>query len=591
VEPVDRFALNFGEMDHGRNAAMAHRGAHCHCAADGLALFYGLSKGVLMNTVTIHISSDRFEIQATEYQTTYLSGVLLGTDGAISTADLASRLREARNMASFQQAFQDANGFYAAIHNGTGYAFATVDRVRSIPLFYALKNGNVYLSDDAEWLRRKIGATEIDVTARDEFQRAGYVTGSDTLFSQMKQLQAGESLLVMEGEAGLKIELHRYYTFTHTEPPIFDEASLKEKFAASARASIDRLVQYAGGRQIVVPLSGGYDSRFIASLLKERGYPNVLTFTYGVPGNKESEYSKRVAEALGFKWLFVEYSDAAWSTAWQSEDRWQYQLRASAWTSVPHMQDWLAVRILRERELVQHDCIFVPGHTGDFISGGHIPKDAFSISKASSDDLFNAITEKHYRQAPESRDTPTRENMKFRVLKGVSRKNIYTNIEYADLFEKWEWQERQAKLIINSVRVYECYGYSWWLPLWDLDFMRFWQEAPLLMRKERRWYISCVDASYVENTIDGRSGVLGNAGNRSFWVRVIQSPYFQSGLARACVRVAKKFLIHKVGQTHLLWRSRYPGEEIGKLISSGYSAVGINAYDVLKSMAIKLLDR
>ena len=51
--------------------------------------------------------------------------------------------------------------------------------------------------------------------------------------------------------------------------------------------------------------------------------------------------------------------------------------------------------------------------------------------------------------------------------------------ELADAFEAWEWQERQAKFIVNSVRVYDFWGHDWWMPLWDAGFMRFWQGVPL----------------------------------------------------------------------------------------------------------------
>jgi asparagine synthase (glutamine-hydrolysing) len=310
-----------------------------------------------------------------------------------------------------------------------------------------------------------------------------------------------------------------------------------------------------------------------------------------VPGNKESEYSKRVAEALGFKWVFVEYSDAAWTTAWQSEDRWQYQLRASAWTSVPHMQDWLAVRILKERELVDNQCIFVPGHTGDFISGGHIPLDAFSKNRLSNVDLVSAINYKHYRLAPRAIDTPSAELCTLRILSRANVGEIQSDIEYSDAFEKWEWQERQAKFIVNSIRVYEFYGYSWWLPFWDLEFMRLWQNVPLALRRERWWYKLQVDTIYINNSsdVDGKS--LGNADDysvRAKIAKITRLPYFRNPLAKSVMNFVRGLFTKSVGPTHLSWKARYPSKDVVALIAAGYSSLGINAHDVLASMVREL---
>ena len=36
------------------------------------------------------------------------------------------------------------------------------------------------------------------------------------------------------------------------------------------------------------------------------------------------------------------------------------------------------------------------------------------------------------------------------------------------------WTERQSKFIGNSVRTYEFFGYDWWMPFWDREFVDYW---------------------------------------------------------------------------------------------------------------------
>ncbi len=54
-------------------------------------------------------------------------------------------------------------------------------------------------------------------------------------------------------------------------------------------------------------LSGGLDSRTVAANAKKRlGANDVICVSYGRKGCREAEISKRVAEALGYEWIFIE---------------------------------------------------------------------------------------------------------------------------------------------------------------------------------------------------------------------------------------------------------------------------------------------
>ena len=54
------------------------------------------------------------------------------------------------------------------------------------------------------------------------------------------------------------------------------------------------------GKQIVLPLSGGFDSRFILGGLLKHISPNeIVAFTYGVPGSYNFEISKKIAQHTG----------------------------------------------------------------------------------------------------------------------------------------------------------------------------------------------------------------------------------------------------------------------------------------------------
>jgi asparagine synthase (glutamine-hydrolysing) len=481
------------------------------------------------------------------------------------------------------------NGFFALIWHAEEQAVAAVDRVRSIPLFYGKNSDAVFISDDAEWIRQQVGDEDMDRIARDEFQLTGYVTGRDTLYPNVKQLQAGELLIVdATGAAPVCIITYRYYRFLHVEPLAHDERVLTQGLEHSATAGIRRLIDYADGRQIVIPLSGGYDSRLIATLLRKLGHKKILTFSYGIKGNKESAYSRHVAEALGLPWHFVEYSAENWRSAWNTEQRAQYQRWATGWAGIAHIQDWVAVRALHSDGIVDWDCIFVPGHSGDFVAGSHIPDEAFQDAPVSIDMLVEKILRTHYvRSTSKSGPRAKFGVWKKRVIDRAEVRKIVSQSELASAFEKWDWQERQAKFVVNAVRVYEFFGYDWWLPLWDGEFMEFWQGVPLALREKRHWYLAYVKRAYasqidvdVENALS-----LRNASDIGFLSRSVRSivgifpPGVKDYLKTLQHRVAPKRITNAYGLAHL------PLSEINRLQREGYRGDDMLVHEFLRMVS------
>ena len=540
-----------------------------------------------MHWCEIHLKDSRWAKSEDDTTQLRVKGPVYWDDAPCTSEGLSDHLSRAQKNSDLAVSLNRLNGFYAWVEQTPGRIRAAVDHIRSRPLFYANYDGRFFLSDDAEWVRQQVGVREMDLVAREEFQLAGYVTGAETLFPNVKQLQAGEFLVAKKQGDGMTLGTHRYYRFLHSEPKRVDEPELRGRLDKVAVTSIQRLIDYANGRQIVVPLSGGYDSRLIVTLLKRLGCSNILTFTYGVPGNKDSTYSKRVADALGLRWHFVEYSEALWRQAWQTPARWEYQKWASGGSSIAMVHDWLAVRIMTEQRVLDSDCVFVPGHTGDFISGGHIPKNTFQRSRFNLEDATGAVFSKHYGLAPRRFLEISKENWSERILHRMERDSIEFAPDYADVCEKWEWQERQAKFICNSVRVYEFFGYDWWMPLWDTDFVGFWAGAPLALRKDRQWYKEYVGDQFESLAGDQFSKRLLNASDPtglSAWLK--NSPFGTLLKNVQLLRIiAKKFLaMRKRYKDPQARYGRFPSDQSAALSRKGFSLVGQVAYFFIEEL-------
>ncbi len=422
--------------------------------------------------------------------TTWARGHAHLDDRFLAAAALAEILDACPTEEKWQQTVSRLNGCFAAVSRRGGAVLAAVDRVRSIPLFYGTKEGLRRISDSACAIAGEAGGSSADQLAGIEFELTGYVTGAGTLVEGVCQIQAGE-LLHWSAESSMVPERRFYHVFAHGDYFRADTQDLIARLEIVHGNVFRRLVAGASGRTIVVPLSGGFDSRLIGVSLRDLGVRDVICYSYGLPGNWEAKISQELAKYLGFRWEFVPYSPERWRKWAASEQFGAYVDTAGNLTSVPHVQDWPAVAELQREKKIPRDSVFVPGHSGDFLAGSHIPAQFASARMVRRDQFLDALYRAHYSlwKWPVAGRAELRRQFDRRIEGVVGAIGDCAAARAADLFEQWDLQERQAKFICNSVRVYEQFGYEWRLPLFDHELMDFWARVPLPLRLGRRLYM------------------------------------------------------------------------------------------------------
>lgn len=377
------------------------------------------------------------------------------------------------------------NGNFVFVMETRWCIFCIVDPIRSIPLFYSSNDEGFILSDDPNYLRERLNPPFNEENG-DEFQVTGYVTGSETLFEGVSQIQAGEYLIYDKKEESLTT--HVYHRFWHENYFTDSEKDLLDRLDETFVQVFQRLIASARGSQIVVPLSGGLDSRIIVAMLKRLGFEDVICFSYGKKGNKEAEISRQVAEALGYRYYFVEYTNHKWHNFACTDEMKAYYSYASNFVSVPHIQDILAVNELKYEGKIPENAVFVPGHAGDMLSGGHIPPDygrpgAYNLERFLEDNI-----KKHY-SLWKWDEAKLGSLFRDRIRQSVGDISVHDDESCANAIELFDFKERQAKFIVNSVRVYEFYGFKWSLPLWDRELMNYFLKVPFEYRIKQLLYI------------------------------------------------------------------------------------------------------
>jgi asparagine synthase (glutamine-hydrolysing) len=365
------------------------------------------------------------------------------------------------------------SGTFAAVHTSEHGLLAATDRIRSIPLFFSDTAGPAVLSDDARWLAERVSAAIDSPEAVAELMLASCTTGSSTLCSDVKQVQAGEIW-----RAGSPAGDDRYFRFGAGTAMEADEEELLVEAVRLFEGAFDALLASVAGRPVAIPLSGGIDSRVIAGMLVRGGRTDAACFTYGRPRSRETRASRVVAAHLGLRWTFEPYTSLKWYRWFRTPEFQRFRRAASGLTTIEHEQDWPAVRELMMRGFLEPGTVVVPGHAGDFLGGSHLPPGGL-------EDPVAAAWKRYYVEWPASGlDDALSRRLRQRVSAAMD------GMQGAAAFTAFGWQERQAKMIANSVRVYEDHGLGWRLPFWaDADVLDFWGRIPLALRHNRRFYL------------------------------------------------------------------------------------------------------
>ncbi|TCN62200.1 asparagine synthase C-terminal domain-containing protein [Acetobacteroides hydrogenigenes] len=371
---------------------------------------------------------------------------------------------------------RNANGQFAVIINLDNEVIAAVDNSRSIPLFYHECLDTFVISDYIDESLFTLSENSFCDVSINEFLQTGYVVGNHTLLKDFYQLSAGEYLVYNKKENSYSIS--KYYVH---KSDVKIECAKQQHYKNLEKISIDvftRLIKSLNGRTAVIPLSGGFDSRYIVSMLKKLNYENVICYTYGRSDSFEVDISKKVADTLKYKWYFIKYDEESYNSLIKDKDFIDYFRFASNYSSLSHYQDLLAVKKLHEKKMIPPDSIFIPGFCGDLLGGSYLPQEILFKKDVSKIDICDYIFDRHFNLNYEIKEKYS--NLVKTEIALTLKPYNYTNSEDSLVAtnDGWFTEHKASKFVVNAVRVFEYYGYEWRLPLWDCDLLNYWYSVP-----------------------------------------------------------------------------------------------------------------
>jgi asparagine synthase (glutamine-hydrolysing) len=490
-------------------------------------------------------------------------------------------------------------GLYAIVCLAGDFLLVAADVVRTFPLFLTTSRSRVYVSDHLP--TKGLSEQRLIATNILEFALTGFVSGGDTLYEGVRQVQAGEALLVHIPSSIATTILHTCFAPTH--PPLLAQIHSIEEFIeqidnALSRAA-KRLIRYLNGRTAVLPLSGGWDSRTILLQLKRHGYPDIVAFTYGTPRNSEARVSEEVARRMNVRWHFVPYTTDAWRDLAKSGQYRKYLWYAHNGVSTPHIQDLLALdRLCRSSTLRPSECVLLPGHSADFLAGSHLRADNEFISSRKA--ILDALWAKHYvlvdpqfacdyMQAALAGPNWRAQLSELRMRLELQVAKYWRQLALSDVhafLDFWNWRERQAKFIVNAVRAYEFYNLDFWLPLWDADFVKVWEGVPVQWRLGRKLYAAYLD--YLQKIAGLCMPVITPRPRlKTCLTKLLKSMNLYSTSITLRNRLASHRPKHVYNSHFLQWYGIWPSDAFSAFIRKNKGSFNINslvAFDVLSGI-------
>ncbi|HAM11708.1 MAG: hypothetical protein A2X04_04100 [Bacteroidetes bacterium GWF2_41_9] len=375
----------------------------------------------------------------------------------------------------FKRILIEANGQFTVIIRKSDELWAASDRLRNYPVFYSWINGEFIISDDCYVLADLLPDKTLNRVASDCFLSAGFTLNNLTLIKSICQVEAGE--YICKGNSFSR-------TFYHN--PSY-EVLINRNFNSAAE-ELNKLVNDVfkchlmalENKFIAVPLSGGYDSRLVASMCAKYHPDNILCFTYGRKDNREIAIAKEASSRLGLKWVNVIY-DSALINGYMDDGYFNdYYKYASNLSSMFYMQDYFAVKYLKENRIIPDDSVFMPGFSGDSIAGSFFRsgfkshKNVRQVSSQILNDKFVLV------------DLDKEKKEEIRLLIGEKINDGIS--EYWKNYEEWEIKEIHSKFIINSAKAFTFFGYSYVLPLFDNHLIDFFTTLPFHFKLHKKLY-------------------------------------------------------------------------------------------------------
>lgn len=405
-----------------------------------------------------------------------------------------------------------------------------VDAIGSYRVFYKEENGKILLSDNGFDLMPERFPIQPDSELY--FSRWGFLPNRKTLHSQVFRLSSGSCMRI--DPSGI-ISQKRYLDYLQpTEEPLPENKDELIDYATAAfDQAFDLMLRAIDGRPVLLPLTGGRDSRLIACALKKRNYANVQTFSYGKDALiDDCLRAQRVAKDLGFPHRFIPSIPSHYGKDGYlyDEEAIDYLKYISGGASGFFFQEYLPAKVL-SREYAGKNSVVLPGHIADLLLGSNFIEPRTELLTDLRQLAIRLLRLHGGNRILSSSDRETLiEQIKEQLVVYANAAKSLTPIQIYQLFL---FQNLEIKYYVNSSNSWRFFGMDVWLPYADRGLHRFAFSLPdkhlfckqLYEAVAKRYFAEC-GVSYLDDysLLSVQTGRVGHLKNffRPYVYRILE---------------------------------------------------------------------
>lgn len=434
-------------------------------------------------------------------------GYAFSNEECLSAHTLANYFNGICSMVDFTECLQKLNGIFSVIISHDNFTAAAIDTTRLYPVFYTCVGDTWKITDNPYSLLTPQSTIS---SAGLQQMRSSFATLSGrTLIDGIYQIKPGTAV---EFLSSCIANTHTYfhYNINACETKSVDKSALLSTIVAAVK----RLIKRADGRQIVVPISAGYDSRIILCLLKEQGYENVLTYTMG-SNAKDSEVSvaSRVAQILGYPHYQIDLNLVCEDLDFSDFD--DYVMHLGALTNFSWCEEYASVKWLKKNQLLDDNAVFAPGHAGDFFAGSHLSKSLICEDSSVSSLVFGILFN----------NFEANRGLKISSIKREFKTLVSAGSYPPSLYNAFILNNRLTHFISNSARTFTFFGYEVLFPLWDMEFLQIMRRLPMNQLHHSTLYNECVEDVFVRNNVNFTKPKLSVSAYRKQYIKNVISVF------------------------------------------------------------------
>lgn len=259
----------------------------------------------------------------------------------------------------------DIQGFYAGVYKNCGTTFLFCDRLGIYPLYYCIYDNRLFA---AQRMLRLLETIPFTPTASKEgilsLLLFGHHISDETVFKEIRRCE-GRVTLEFKGDM-FNIVRTRW-----REPHIYksnkkcSEHNYNKHLAEALVNSVSSAV--TGQDKIIIPLSGGFDSRAVlGAALECVDAERIYTVTFGGKDTLDYRIGKIVARKAGVKNIAFPITDNIFEESFQQQRASAYGYGYSAFAAQPSEMMSYLIKEASEGHLS------VWGAGGDAITGSHL---------------------------------------------------------------------------------------------------------------------------------------------------------------------------------------------------------------------------